>query len=142
MTFRPDVISQQAFTVPTRLVPKKYRSLAAPFFAFFISAAMHELGTLTLVGHTSPDWRVAKSFITMACGMTCEILFRRITGRRVKGPVGWVWTWIYFTTATMGLVDTWLSMGIGGGKPIPTPVSLSDQLVEPLRKRYLEKLMG
>lgn len=133
---------QQAFTVPARLVPKKYRSLVAPFFAFLISAAMHELGTLTLVGHTSPDWKVARSFITMACGMTCEILFRRITGKRVQGPVGWVWTWIYFTTATMGLVDTWLNMGIGGGKPIPTPISLSDQLVEPLRLRYLEKLMN
>jgi hypothetical protein len=86
---------------------------------------MHELGTLTLVGHTSPNWKVAKSFIAMAGGMTCEILFRRITGRRVKGPLGWVWTWLYFTTATMGLVESWLGMGIGGAKLIPTTISMA-----------------
>jgi hypothetical protein len=101
---------------------------------------MHELGTLTLVGQTSPQWKVARSFLSMAFGMTFEILFRRITGKRVRGPIGWIWTWVYFTTATMGLVESWLEFGIGGARLIPTTISLADNVLEPLRIWCFDKL--
>lgn len=118
---------QQAFIMPSKHLPRSYRSIVAPTGAFVFSAILHEAASLTVVGHTSPYWWVTQHFLLMALGMTLEICFKKITGRKVQGLVGWIWTWIYILFATEGLVETWLGMGLGGALIIPRKYSLASR---------------
>lgn len=85
---------------------------------------MHEMGTLTMVGTTSPNWIVTRSFLWMGLGLTAEISFKKITGRRVHGWWGRIWFWSFVVVAARGLVDAWLQFGVGGARLLPEWMSV------------------
>ncbi|KAF8135102.1 hypothetical protein EV363DRAFT_1322500 [Boletus edulis] len=59
--------------------------------AFLASALYHQIYLLSLGGHPELRWNLV-GFGMMAPGILAERTFRRLTGRRVGGVVGWVWT--------------------------------------------------
>ncbi|KAF8442305.1 hypothetical protein L210DRAFT_3536283 [Boletus edulis BED1] len=59
--------------------------------AFLASALWHQIYLLSLGGHPEFRWMLV-GFGMMAPGVLAERAFRRLTGRRVGGVVGWVWT--------------------------------------------------
>jgi hypothetical protein len=89
---------------------------------------MHELGSLTFSGCTSPHLRVSGFFLLCSVGATLELLFRRVTGKRVRGPLGFVWCWTWVAVAGWGLVRTWLEWGLGGHRLIPDGLSVAHQV--------------
>lgn len=80
-------------------------------------------------GSISPNLVVLRSFILMGMGLTAEILFKKVTGRKVQGVWGWLWMWPYFTWAGRGLTWAWLDMGVGGSLLIPRRLSLMHWLM-------------
>ena len=63
--------------------------------AFFASALFHHILLLTL-NSKSKFWRMLVGYGMMAFGIILEQLFKHVTGRKVRGLAGWVWTggWI------------------------------------------------
>ncbi len=80
---------------------------------------MHELGSLTFSGCTSPHLRVARLFVLSGVGMLAELLFHRVTGRRVCGRWGAAWMWLFLMCTGAPLARTWLQYGLGGVQIIP-----------------------
>ncbi|KAK7032994.1 MBOAT-2 domain-containing protein [Favolaschia claudopus] len=62
--------------------------------AFLVSGALHFVGLWGM--GTGWDVRVVYFFLMMGVGVILEGFWRRLTGKRVGGRVGWVWTfgWI------------------------------------------------
>ena len=89
---------------------------------------MHEMGSLTMVGATSPSLRVTRAFLSFALGMTAEIAFKRLTGRRVHGWAGRIWFWTFVIVCARGLVDAWLGFGVGGARLLPEWMSIWQQI--------------
>jgi hypothetical protein len=55
----------------------------------------HHIG-LTTLNSKSEFWRMLVGFGMMAVGIIIEDVFKYVTGRKVRGLSGWVWTmgWI------------------------------------------------
>lgn len=135
------VASQQAFVAPSLLLPPQYRSLASPLIAFSISSLMHEMGTLTMVGTTSPSYQVTRSFLLFGLGMTAEITFKKLTGHRVRGWAGRLWFWLFVIVFARGLVDAWLGFGVGGARLLPVWMSVWQQVGKAERfQRFVDRV--
>lgn len=72
--------------------------------AFLASAVLHDMFTLA-IDSKSKSWGVFTAFAMMAPGMLAERAFYRLTGKRVGGVVGWVWTMIWLLTWNSLLLD-------------------------------------
>ena len=59
--------------------------------AFLASALWHQIALIPLDSHVEIWWMLA-GFGMMGPGILAERAFHRLTGRRVGGLVGWVWT--------------------------------------------------
>ena len=59
--------------------------------AFLSSAVFHYIGVYS-VDSTSEPWRMLVGFGMMAPGILAERTFTQLTGRKVCGLAGWVWT--------------------------------------------------
>ena len=59
--------------------------------AFLSSAVYHHIGLYSL-DNTSEFWRMLVGFGMMAPGILAERAYKQLTGRKVGGFVGWVWT--------------------------------------------------
>ncbi len=118
---------QQAFIAPTLLIPRRHsrlRSLLLPLSAFAISGIMHELGAITFSGETSPNLRVSRFFLLLSTAATSEVVYHRLTGKRVGGIFGFIWCWTWLGVAGTPLARTWLQWGLGGQRIIPDALSL------------------
>ncbi|KAI5454838.1 hypothetical protein NCC49_002120 [Naganishia albida] len=134
-------IFRQAFVAPSLLLPARYRSLASPLIAFSISSLMHEMGTFTMVGRTSPRAQVTRSFLLFGLGMTAEIAFKKLTGRRVRGWAGRIWFWTFVIVFARGLVDAWLGFGVGGARLLPVWMSVWQQVGKAERfQRFVDRV--
>jgi hypothetical protein len=81
--------------------------------AFGLSGGLHAMGHLSMSPAPSPS-DLFNFFLVQAVGCLAEILFRRVTGRRVCGWWGWMWK-NAFLALTSGLpLRTELQSGIGG----------------------------
>jgi len=59
--------------------------------AFLSSGVVHHI-TMVALGNPTESWRMLVGFGMMAPGILAERAFQQLTGRRVGGVVGWVWT--------------------------------------------------
>ncbi|KAI9567223.1 hypothetical protein HD554DRAFT_2193151 [Boletus coccyginus] len=59
--------------------------------AFLASGVVHHIMMVAL-GNPTESWRMLVGFGMMAPGILLERAFQQLTGRRVGGVVGWVWT--------------------------------------------------
>ena len=64
-----------------------------------------------------PD--VMRFFFLSGVGAACEGLFKRMTGRKVRGKWGRLWTWIFFFVAGRSACWAWCDSGVGGAPLVP-----------------------
>ncbi|KAK4685662.1 hypothetical protein P7C73_g4480, partial [Tremellales sp. Uapishka_1] len=110
------------FLLLTNLVLALFHLPRKPTFqlplVFSFSAVYHILGQISMspVPATIP---LGLFFIVSGVGCSLEYLFKGITGRRVRGPWGRVWTWCWMVFTGRWAVAAWLDGGIGGGWLLP-----------------------
>ena len=79
--------------------------------AFFSSAVYHHVG-LNSLDSTSELWRMLLGFGMMAPGMFGEQMFTRMTGRKVCGLAGWIWTMTWLVLWGNALIDGMVRAGL------------------------------
>ena len=62
---------------------------------------------------------IAMFFVYSGLGAACEAVFRKITGRRVRGVWGRIWMWSFFLITGRRAAGAWLDAGLGGDWLIP-----------------------
>ncbi|GMK57996.1 hypothetical protein CspeluHIS016_0500280 [Cutaneotrichosporon spelunceum] len=82
----------------------------------YMLLVFHFSGLLHIIGHLGmepvPDlFRIYAFFMVSGFGCVAERAFRSITGRRVRGVVGWIWTWTFLITSGRLISDAWLDVG-------------------------------
>ena len=87
---------------------------------FFVSAVIHYVH-LTGTNSKSEFWRVLVGFGMMAPGIIIEDVFKNITGRKVRGLFGRVWTLVWMFLWGNVIVEGFARAGIFG---YPTPIDL------------------
>lgn len=115
------------------LNPRKW--LAVPII-FFLSGSMHALGQLSMTVPPDP-LRVATFFWLSGLGVTGELFFRRITGRRVKGVLGRVWMWMFLYWSSTGALEAEFQSGLGGSKVCPAFIDALGRPIVGLVRRYV-----
>jgi hypothetical protein len=86
--------------------------------AFFVSAILHDWG-LWSTGRGTDFWRVGGFFLIMGVGCIMESLFTKLTGLKVRGWIGWLWTTVWVVGWGSILVDAYARKGLIGSKFMP-----------------------
>ena len=79
--------------------------------AFLVSGVLHYFG-LWGMGRGSDFLSVAGFFLMMGVGTLLEYVFKLVTGHRVGGLGGWLWSVLWVLVWGNMLVDAWLSRGL------------------------------
>lgn len=81
--------------------------------AFLSSAMIHHVGFAMLHGNSDNlgDWRLLVGFGMMAPIILAERAFRRLTGHRVCGFAGWVWSMTWFAVLGNLIIDGFARCG-------------------------------
>lgn len=87
--------------------------LGAVMGAFLVSGVLHYFG-LWGMGRGSDFLSVAGFFLMMGVGTLLEFAFKSVTGHRVGGFLGWLWSILWMLAWGTMLVDAWLSRGLAG----------------------------
>ncbi|KAI0795077.1 hypothetical protein C8Q75DRAFT_525894 [Abortiporus biennis] len=103
---------------------------------FLASGFFHEYGTYVL--DKGLDHRVTAFFFLQGVGMMIEKVYSRTTGRRVKGLLGRLWTYLFVLGLGQLTLDAWFTRGLAGGIIIPPAISPSTKFVFPIVKRLLK----
>ncbi|KZS93639.1 hypothetical protein SISNIDRAFT_64471 [Sistotremastrum niveocremeum HHB9708] len=102
---------------------------------FLASGLFHDLSMYCMGQGTS--WVVVLFFLSQAFGMISERMWRKITGKRVGGWPGRVWTYLCVVGLGQPCIDTWHRRGLGGGLVIP-PMLSPTRRIFPLFQRIFE----
>ncbi|KAA1114690.1 hypothetical protein PGT21_018767 [Puccinia graminis f. sp. tritici] len=94
------------WTFGTRKAHPKLLRLAGTIGAFTISAIIHEVGVYS-AGPFDRKLRTSIFFISQGLAACLENLFKSLSGRRVCGPLGMIWTsaWLVFFGTPM--IEVW-----------------------------------
>lgn len=103
--------------------------------AFTVSGIMHELG-LWGMGNGGDFRQVAGFFLMMGVGVILESSWRKVTGQRVGGTLGRIWTAFWLIGWGTMLTDAWCRKGLVGSVFLADSVRPS-QLVFNLTLSYL-----
>ena len=82
--------------------------------AFFASAAFHHVELTALSNNNSKFWRMLVGFGMMAPVIIIEGVFKHVTGRKVRGFTGWVWTMGWMLLWGSVMVDGFMRAGMLG----------------------------
>jgi hypothetical protein len=63
-------------------------------------------------------------FVLAGLGVVAEGTFRRLTGKRVQGLLGRVWTWSFMAVVAGPAVDAWADAGVGASAGAAGPMDL------------------
>ncbi|KNE91908.1 hypothetical protein PSTG_14704 [Puccinia striiformis f. sp. tritici PST-78] len=88
--------------------------LAAVMGAMGLSAAMHEF-CLVAVSEIDPTFSSSRMFLGQGVGIALEAIFKLVTGHKVSGPLGWIWTFAFIIFNGRPMVDAWIQRGLGRG---------------------------
>lgn len=86
--------------------------------AFFWSAILHDFGMWGM-GRGTEFWSVGGFFLLMGVGCVLEASFKKVTGLKVGGWLGWLWTVIWMAVWGNLMVDAWARRGLFGSKFMP-----------------------
>ncbi|KIY52401.1 hypothetical protein FISHEDRAFT_63786 [Fistulina hepatica ATCC 64428] len=92
-----------------------FGDVGAVFGAFLVSALIHDWG-LWGMGKGSDFWRCGGFFLMMAVGQVAEISWKRVTGRKVRGVLGWLWVATWAGGWAPLIVEAWFTRGVCGSK--------------------------
>jgi len=73
----------------------------------------HHIALATLNGQMEL-WRMLVSFDMMALGVVGERIFLRLTDRKVRGLMGWMWTMMWLLLWGNLMIDAWARAGMFG----------------------------
>jgi hypothetical protein len=93
--------------------------------AFFVSGVLHTFG-LWAMGRGGEFLKVTGFFMMMAIGILLEYSWKKLTGSRVDGFLGRVWTFIWLLGWGNILVDAWSTKGLIGSYFFPDGYRPSD----------------
>ncbi|KAF9013218.1 hypothetical protein BDQ17DRAFT_1296713 [Cyathus striatus] len=117
---------------PGKWIAGKYGMLFGTFLAsgLFHECAMYAMGR-------GWDHTVTLFFAIQGPLLIGEVLWKRVTNRKVEGRWGRVW--VYFVMMVLGqpMVDSWHKRGLGGGMVIPPMFSPTRLLLVPVIQRYI-----
>jgi len=108
--------------------------------SFMVSGLMHDVGLWAMDrGHDTP--LVVGYFLVQGLGGLCETLWKRhITGKKVGGFWGWLWTQSNISVWGVMLIEAWGTRGLVGSQFLPQevrPTTLAKQALNALVKRYI-----
>ncbi|KAF8896602.1 hypothetical protein BD779DRAFT_1496826 [Infundibulicybe gibba] len=86
--------------------------------AFFTSGILHYWG-LWGMGNGSDFTCVVGFFLAMGVGVVLEGLWKKVTGCKVGGSIGWIWTLLWIISWGNILVDAWSRKGLIGSVFLP-----------------------
>ena len=89
--------------------------------AFFLSGVLHDW-CMWGMGKGTNFTQTGGFFMAMGLGVLLEELWTKVTGRKVGGWTGWLWTMAWLTAWGNLLVDAWMRTGLGGGEILPPQV--------------------
>ncbi|KAH9168367.1 hypothetical protein EDB89DRAFT_2073959 [Lactarius sanguifluus] len=97
--------------------------------AFAVSGVMHHIGVWGL--GTGTEFGTAGGFfLLMGLGIAMEVAFRKLTGMRVGGFFGWLWTMLWVLVCGMPMIDTWARHGMLASEIFPTGLRPGKPLVD------------
>ncbi|KAJ7022603.1 membrane bound O-acyl transferase family-domain-containing protein, partial [Mycena alexandri] len=88
--------------------------------AFLVSGMLHFVGLWGM--NKGTDIRVVYFFLMMGVGVILEGFWRRVTGRRVGGWLGWIWSCVWLVGFGPLMADPWCQSGIMGSVFLPQPI--------------------
>lgn len=86
--------------------------------AFGLSGALHALGQLSMSPSPAP-LQVFFFFLFQSVGCLAEIIFKRVTGKKVGGWIGWAWKIAFLAISAEIPLRTELESGLGGSVFLP-----------------------
>ena len=78
----------------------------------FLSSAVYHYVALYSLDPTSEPWRMIVGFMMMVPGIFAEPLFKQLTGRRVCGVAGWIWTTTWLVVWGSVVMDGFVRAGL------------------------------
>jgi hypothetical protein len=92
--------------------------------AFFISGVLHDLGCWSL-GRGTDIKSVSGFFLMNGIGIILEHTYKSITGKRVDGVAGWIWTHTWLIGWGSLLINAWFERGLAESRFWPQHFSLA-----------------
>ncbi|KAK0205409.1 hypothetical protein DFS33DRAFT_1373816 [Desarmillaria ectypa] len=86
--------------------------------AFTVSGTLHVLGNWGL-RHEAEFWTVGGYFVIQGVGVVLEGVWKKVSGHRVGGTLGWVWTVAWVIGWANLLIDAWARAGLIGSAFFP-----------------------
>jgi len=99
--------------------------------AFLLSGVMHFVG-LWATGNGGEFINMICLFLIMGVGTLLEYTFKKVTGRRVQGWWGRIWTFLWLVGWLHILMEAWCMKGLAGAVFFPTNIRPSYRLLGPL----------
>jgi len=109
--------------------------------AFTVSAILHHVG-LWGVGKGSEFITAGGFFLLMGVGAVMEGAFTRVTGLRVGGRVGWLWTVAWTTLWGTFMVDGWARHGAFAANILPDGFRLGSIIVDAIIALFKQVTIG
>jgi len=103
--------------------------------AFFWSAILHDFGMWGM-GRGTEFWSVGGFFLMQGCGCILEALFKKVTGLKVGGWAGWLWTMCWMAGWGQLMIDAWARRGLVGSKFLPEGYMPSQILLSYIHGHY------
>jgi len=103
--------------------------------SFLASACYHEAGMYLI--NRPFDYRVILFFFLNGVGVSLEWTLYKLTGRRVSGPLGRLWTSIFVLGLGQMLIDSWFVRGLAGSRVLPAEISPSRIWLLPMIEPWL-----
>ncbi|KIJ66734.1 hypothetical protein HYDPIDRAFT_174116 [Hydnomerulius pinastri MD-312] len=102
--------------------------------AFVVSGALHDLG-MRGMGRGADTLPVVGFFVMHGLGVMMEYTWKKATGKRVGGVLGWLWTFSWFVIWGNFIVDVWARRGLIGSEFVPEPYRPTTLLLNLLGQR-------
>jgi len=97
--------------------------------AFTVSAVLHHVAVWGL-GNGSEFSTAGGFFLLMGVGANMEIMFKKVTGKRVRGFPGWLWTMLWILVWGTLMIDGWARHGMMADNIFPDRLRPGKALVD------------
>ncbi|KAG8950355.1 hypothetical protein FRC04_007797 [Tulasnella sp. 424] len=101
-------------TIGARVGGALLGDVGAVLGAFTLSGILHDW-TIWGMGKGTDPLRIVGFFYVQGVAVILETVWRKLTGKRVEGWWGRVWTWSFMLVSSHLVVEAWLQRGIAGG---------------------------